>query len=182
MRRAIWLAALLLPLGGCYVEPAGPTYGYGPPGYPPGPPPTYDPYGVGYPGYSYNGGAPTYMDAGVAVPLVLFGGQWGYYDHDRHWHRAPDQVSHDLEGRRGGGGQFHSNGAPAGGGGQFHPSGAPRPDSGPQPRSGGFAGPAGFHPTDQAHAGAPPHPAAQATDPRQEGHEQRHDCAQGQHC
>jgi hypothetical protein len=88
MRRAIWLASLLLPLIGCYGEPAGPGYGYGPPGYPPGPPPqAYDPYGGGYPGYSYNGGAPVYLDAGVAMPLVLLGGEWGYYDHGRHWHR-----------------------------------------------------------------------------------------------
>jgi hypothetical protein len=29
MRRAIGPASLLPPLGGCYVEPAGPGYGYG---------------------------------------------------------------------------------------------------------------------------------------------------------
>ncbi len=124
MRRGIWLAAFILPLSGCYVAPPGsgyapqpgygsPGYGYGAPAYaPPGYPPPYDAYS----GYNYDNGAPVIVEGGVSVPLVLFGGEWGYYDRDRHFHRAPDNVRRDIETRRASG-NFRPNPGPPGGGG-----------------------------------------------------------------
>ena len=79
MRIGFALAALLLPLGGCVVpgQPVG--YGYAQPEY-------------GYPGYAYNSGSPTLMVEGASVPLIYFGGSWGYYDGYRRFHRAPEGV------------------------------------------------------------------------------------------
>ncbi len=77
MRRGFVLAALVLPLSGCYVPPGPPGYAqpnYPPPGYPP---PGYDPYGAVYPGYSYNDGSPTLLVDGAVMPLIFFGGGWG---------------------------------------------------------------------------------------------------------
>jgi hypothetical protein len=168
MRRALWLTCLLLPLGGCYVDQPAPGYGYAPPGYPPPPPPpSYDPYAGAYPGYGYNGGAPVYYDAGVAVPLVVFGGAWGYYDHDHHWHRAPEGISRDLEVRRAGGGPYP-------------PGPAPHPEPYPQQRP-GQPGPAAYHPGEPPHPVAPPRPASGAP-PHQEGQEHHRDCPPGQRC
>ncbi|HYZ23397.1 MAG TPA: hypothetical protein VE690_14700, partial [Rhodopila sp.] len=98
MHRKFWAAGLLLALCGCDLNQpssapvygSAPEYGYAPgyapdysPGYypPPGysPPPEYPPSAV-YPGYSYNNGVPTIIEGGAAVPLVFFGGEWGYYD------------------------------------------------------------------------------------------------------
>ena len=78
MRRALTFAALLLPLAGCYVEPAGgPVYAQ--PGYQPGPvqPAPYAYQDDGYPGYYYNDGAPYIVEEGVTLPLIFFGGAWG---------------------------------------------------------------------------------------------------------
>jgi hypothetical protein len=208
MRRELWVAALLIPLSGCYAPPADPGYGYAQPGYPSnGYPPSgypagyeaspYDTDARAYPGYSYNGGAPTYIDGGIAVPLVLFGGEWGYYDHDRHWRRAPDRISHDLEAHRAGGGQFHPNAVPRGEPGfqprpgqlddraAFRPPEQPRPVS-PQaafrpPEQPHFAPPqAAFRPAD------PPRPAFTAPPPAAQQHHEEHgrgrDCPPGQRC
>jgi hypothetical protein len=212
MRRELWIAAILLPLGGCYApaDPgyAQPGYGYGQPGYaqPGYPPPGYpaggyapSPYDQGapvYPGYSYNGGEPTYVDGGVSVPLVFFGGEWGFYDHERHWHHAPDRVSHDLEAHRAGGGQFHPNAVPRGES-NFQPRpGQPggQPDGravfrpGEQPR---LAPPqAAFRPTEPPRP-APPAapfrpaaaaPAAPAPQQHHEEHGRGRDCPPGQRC
>jgi hypothetical protein len=164
MRRALWLLPVLLPLGACYEPPSNGNYGYAQPGYPqpgyppagyaqPGyPPPTYegytavqsDPYGEAYPGYSYNDGAPTFLDAGVTVPLVFFGGAWGYYDHTHHWHRAPDRVARDLDTRRRDGDWHRGGGDPV----HFNPALQPRPG---QP-----GGQAAFHPPPQAVPGGRP--------------------------
>jgi hypothetical protein len=164
MRRVLWLASLLLPLGGCYVAPAGAGYENAPPGYPPAgySPPPYDPYASAYPGYSYNGGSPTFLEGGVAVPLVLFGGEWGYYDHGRHWHRAPEGVSRNLEAHRAGANM------------------APRPEPGHQQRP-GQPGPAAYRPAEGPRPAAAPRPA-QAAPAHQEGHERHRDCPPGQHC
>lgn len=136
MRRDVVLAALLLPLSGCYApQPAGyaqpaaypPGYqyaqpGYQQPGYPqPGyPQPGYDPSGEAYPGYSENGGDPTLLVEGATVPLILYGGGWGYWDSRHSWHHAPDEVSRHLERERAGG--FHRGGE---GFGQQRPEGRP---------------------------------------------------------
>lgn len=202
MRRGLWLVSLLLPLGGCYVTPPATGYGYPPPGYPPGsypppgyaqpgypppgypsggyPPAPYDPYAAAYPGYSYNDGAPTFLDGGIAVPLILFGGEWGYYDRDRHWHRAPEGVTHDLEAHRAaGGGQFHPNAA-------LHadPNLQPRPgQTMAQPRPGQPAGQAPYRPAEQVRPAAAQYSAprpAPAAQPRQE--ERGRECPPGQHC
>jgi hypothetical protein len=179
MRRGVWLAFILLPLGACYVQPQGPNYSYAVPGYPPAgfpPPPPLpaDPYAGAYPGYSYNDGAPVYYDAGVAVPLVLFGGEWGYYDHGHHWHRAPEGVSRDLQ-------------AHWGGGRQFHPNAPPHPEPGNQWRGGPPGGQAAYRPAEPPRAvRAPPVQAApgpaQAAPLGQAEHEHRRDCPPGQHC
>jgi hypothetical protein len=190
MRRGLWLGSLLLPLTGCYVAPSDPGYGYAQPGYPsppPGyplagyPPPSYppggyyapapyDPYAGGYPGYSCNSGAPTILEGGVAMPLVLFGGEWGFYDRDRHWHRAPEGVSRDLEAHRAGGGQFR-------------PGAAPRAEA--YPRSGQPAGQAAYRPAGQPQPSAAPPGAPRAAEagrPQPTEYEHRHDCQSGQRC
>ena len=165
MRRALWWACLLLPLGGCYVDTPAPDYGYAQPGYPP-PPPGSDPYAGAYPGYSYNNGAPVYDDAGVAVPLVFFGGAWGYYDHNRHWHSAPPGISRDMDVRRAGGGPYHPGPPP-------HPEGYPRP---------GQPGPAGYHPGEPPRPNEGPRPGPGAPPHQNEQHEHHRDCPPGQHC
>ena len=95
MWRGLALVVLFLPLSGCEVPPGGP-YDYGAPEYPQ---PAYplgtipDDYGEPvYPGFSYNDGAPVIIEGGMSMPLILLGGEWGYYDRVRHWHRAPDQC------------------------------------------------------------------------------------------
>ena len=117
MRRGIAWAALLLPLTGCYVPPAG--YGAGAGGYsyaPPSYPGTVIGSGEGfdtgdfYPGYAYNGGAPTIIVEGASVPLAYYGGGWGYYDRYRRFQRAPDHVWHHLENRHPGGFGFRGYG------------------------------------------------------------------------
>jgi hypothetical protein len=169
-RHGLWLATLLLPLSGCYMPPTDAGYGYAQPGYPAGgyAPSPYDPY-AGYPGYSESNGTPMYMDGGAPVPLVLYGGEWGFYDSGRHWHRAPEGVSRHMEERRSAGGQFHDN------------PGAHN-ESFSQPRSGQPGGQSGFH---QAAAPPPaaPRPAPTPTaQPRQENHERHRDCPPGQRC
>jgi hypothetical protein len=178
MRRDVVLAALLLPLSGCYApQPAGyaqpaaypPGYqyaqpGYQQPGYPqPGyPQPGYDPSGEAYPGYSENGGDPTLLVEGATVPLILYGGGWGYWDSRHSWHHAPDEVSRHLERERAGGfhrggegfGQQRPEGRPPGGapnGGQnfFHANDQGRPPPAGAPNGGQNS----FHANDQ---GRPP--------------------------
>jgi hypothetical protein len=149
MRRGVVLAALLLPLGGCYAPPSGPPsyaqpgypppspgYGYAqpPPGYQPG---SYDESGNVYPGYNENGGDPTLLVGGAVVPLIVFGGGWGYWDSRHNWHRAPDAVSRHLEERREAGGFRH-------GGDDFSrpgPDDRGRPDGGFRHGEEGFAHP-----------------------------------------
>jgi hypothetical protein len=168
MRRGVWL--LILPLCGCYAAQPGvgyapqPAYGYGSPAYvSPGYPPAYDPYS----GYSYNDGAPEIIEGGVSIPLVLFGGQWGYYDRDRHFHRAPDNVRRDIESHRGYG--------------NFRPNPGPRGGGGPQPWHGQPNGQAAFRPAGPppGHVSGPPPRASAQPQQRPEGH---HNCAPGQHC
>jgi hypothetical protein len=210
MRHGLVLAALLLPLSGCYVAPQSPTYaqpgyavqqpGYPQPGYAPGPDDSDDNV---YPGYSYNDGAPSLYVDGAVMPLVLFGGAWGYYDGGHNWHRAPDAVNRRLEQRRASGATFR----PGGGGGGFQP-GRPAPGGDPyrgqssfrpaepgRPAPGGnpYQGQSSFRPADPGRP-APPsggqggfHPAAApaaaprpAAPPPREEH--RRDCPPGQRC
>lgn len=224
------LGLLLLPLGGCYVPPTQPTdyaqpgyppgtpYGYAQPGYPPDyaqpgypppgyppsgyPPPGYDPYGNVYPGYSDNGGNPTLLVAGAAVPLVLFGGGWGYWDTHHNWHSAPDAVQRHLVQQQAAGG-FH---AVPGGTPQPRPQGRPPPAAGgqtffhantPPPAAPGGgqtffhantppppAAPNGqtfFHGTEQPHPG--PAAASRPAPPAPPPHEEHgHGCPPGQRC
>lgn len=94
MRRGFWLVTVFLPLAGCVVGPdQGQGYGYAQPGYPaggygqaPGYPP---PYGYGGPGYVEEG------------PPVFVGGEWGYYDRERHFRRDGNAERRRMEGRRG---------------------------------------------------------------------------------
>jgi hypothetical protein len=166
-RRGLWLATLLLPLSGCYMAPTDAGYGYAQPGYPTGgyAPSPYDPYAA-YPGYSENNGVPMIMEGGAAVPLVLYGGEWGFYDSGRHWQRAPEGVSRHMEERRATGGQFH-------------PNSGPHEEFQHQPRPGQPAGQSAFRPAAAPAAAPSPAPAAQ---PRQEGHERSRGCPTGQHC
>lgn len=222
MRPGVWLTALTLPVGGCYLPPAdapayAPGYGYAQPGYPapggpqpgypapgypppgdiqggyspsgypppgyaaPGYPPAgYDPYGNGYPGYSYNGGAPTFAVDGGVVPLVLVGGAWGYWDHGHAWHRAPDEVSRNLERQRAGG--F----SPGGGGFERPgPQGRP-PQSGPQNGGQQTGGPQNggqnyYHASGQPQPAAAARPVA-AQQPTHEEHNRNRECPPGQRC
>jgi hypothetical protein len=172
MRSGLVLAALVLLLSGCYAPQSGPGYDYAQPGYPPGPgygevPPGYPadaggyyapgPYGAPvYPGYSENNGVPTIIEGGAALPLVLMGGEWGYYDSGRHWHHAPDAVSRHLEERRGSAAAFHPGGPPR----HDNPQ-QPRPDGRPPGQPNGQ--PSFFHSNEPGRQPAPPpgslHPA-----------------------
>jgi hypothetical protein len=131
MRHGFMLAALLLPLAGCYVPPDSSGYGYAQPGYAVTP---TDPYGNVYPGYDYNDGAPTLYVDGAVMPLIFFDGGWGYYDRGRSWHRAPDNVSRNLEQRRAGGGAYRSGGQDYR---QPHPSFGGQEHQQPRPSFGG---------------------------------------------
>jgi hypothetical protein len=207
MRRGFWLAALLPMLNGCYIPPDNGGYGYGQPGYPPGGygqpeyvqpgygQPAYDPYAA-YPGYGEYNGVPSMMESGVSVPLVLFGGEWGFYDSGRRWHRAPEGISRHMEERQRGGGGFHSNEGPRGGGG-FHSNEAPRGGGFGQPRQEGrpggerFGGPAAFRPAEPqrsmqqaapVHSAPSPAAAAPAAQPRGPEHERTRGCPTGHNC
>ena len=94
MRRALALAALLLPLAGCYAPPG--ANGYGEAGYQG---PAYADQQYTYAGYDYNDGSPYMNYEGAQVPLVVYGGYWGFYDGSRRFHRAPDSVGRHLESR-----------------------------------------------------------------------------------
>jgi len=191
MRHRLALVALLLPLSGCYVAPQAPVYGqpgygYAQPGYPqPGyPAQPYDPNAGIYPGYSYNDGDPTLYVDGAVMPLVLFGGSWGYYDAQHNWHRAPDAVGRHIEQQRAAGGGFHP-GAPQG----RAPQGAdpyrggqssfrPNEPARAAPAAPSYGGQSSFRPAEAARpapAAAPrPAPAAQP--------ERRRECPPGQRC
>lgn len=171
MRYGLALAALLLPLSGCYVTPVGQAgYGYAQP---------TDPYGNIYPGYAYNDGAPTLMVDGAVMPLTFFDGGWGYYDGRHGWHRAPDSVGHHLEQQRAGGENFH------GGGGyqQGRPGGAQYQQQGIHPTAGGqpqYRGqPGGQSQGIRPISGAQP----QSRPAQQPAHEEhRRSCEPGQRC
>jgi hypothetical protein len=93
--------ALLMTLGGCYLPPGEqPGYGYAQPGYPGvAPAGVYGESVETDPGYSYNDGSPTMMVEGAPMPLIFFGGSWGYYDGERRFRRAPERVWRHLESR-----------------------------------------------------------------------------------
>jgi len=161
MRQGLALVALLLPLSGCVVPPPQPVgygYGYPQPGYPFGEP--------AYPGYSYNAGSPSLYVEGATVPLIFYGGGWGYWDGYHRWHRAPEGIGRDLEHRHPGGFGYR----PWGGGQFARPEGG-RPDGwrsdGGRPggfrqegfRQGGPPPGGGFRPganPSAGHPGAPP--------------------------
>ena len=113
MRRTTTLAVplLLMGLGGCVAPPPSGVYGYpgaySQPGYPGAgygyPGAAYSDGGDIYPGYNYNAGAPSIVVEGSSVPLIYYGGSWGYYDGYRRFHRAPDSVWRHLETRHPGG-------------------------------------------------------------------------------
>jgi hypothetical protein len=191
MRQAFVLAALLAPLGGCYVPPQpAPTYGYAAPGYPaPGyQPPGYapDPYAVqAEPGFDYNNGVPVIIEGGATVPLVLLGGEWGYYDRERHWRRAPDQVYRRMEQYQHQGWAGHPGAPPPHFEGHPPPRYEGRPYEGHPPYGGGRYG--GPPPEAMRPAAAPyqrPAPPPQAAPQQREQHEQHYNrgCQPNQRC
>jgi hypothetical protein len=143
MRYHFALVALLLPLSGCDVPPdqAGYGYGYPQPGYGAG----YAQPDYGYPGFSYYDGSPALAVGGSTVPLIFYGGGWGYWDGGHNWHHAPEGVARNLDRRFPGGSGYHAwGGSPAthlggpswGEGWQGHPGGLP-PGGGWQGHAGG---------------------------------------------
>ena len=201
MRPGLALAALLLPLSGCVVPPQPLGYGYGYPqgGYPQGgypqpayPQPAYPQAGYPQPGidyadqgYAYNDGSPTMVVEGATLPLIFYGGGWGYWDGYHRWHRAPEGVERHLNDRFPGGAGYH----PWGGGQPGRPEGqrvggypgggnswANRPGGGGPGGGGQGAGPGGgFRPQGQApvqRAAAPvaARPAAAPERHREEDH------------
>ena len=180
MRRISILAALLLPLAGCYVPPDGDgAYGYA------------QPYGPGdYSGYQYNDGSPYMNYEGAEVPLIFYGGDWGFYDRDRRFHRAPDDVRRHLEERnpRGYDARPFGGRPPMTGGGYQQPP--PPPQYRPNPVAPAFTAPYArpapppFRPAappPARFAPPPPRPVAPTARPP-ERHEERHgrDCPPGQ--
>jgi hypothetical protein len=96
---------------------------------------------------------------------VLLGGEWGYYDRDRHWRRAPEDVHRRMEDRRAGGGPGRPEAPRAAPGRPEPPRAAPgRPDA---PRAFPASAPA---------RAVPP----QAPPPRREEHERRRECPRDQ--
>lgn len=190
MYRGFWLAVLLLPVGGCYVTPSDTGYaqpGYPPPGYPNG---GYapDPYAA-YPGYNYNDGAPTIVEGGAPVPLVLYGGEWGYYDSGRRWHRAPEGVSRDLQAHGGPGGDHrdeHGGGYRGdhrdehGGEGRPPPTALSQPvaPARPPPGGGRYSGSA-YRPGEPPRSGPPPSGGPRPANPEPP---RQHECPPGQRC
>jgi hypothetical protein len=164
MRSKPWLLVPLIALAGCVAQP-GP---YAAPGY--AQPYPAGPYDQAYPGYDYTSGAPTYIEGGVPVPLILFGGEWGHYDRERRWRRAPEPVHRHLEERRAGGGfrPYERQGEPQ----RFAPPGPPRE----QQRFVPAAAPREQHRFEPAaaprQAGPPP--------ARHEERERRRECPNGQ--
>ena len=203
MRRGPIFAMILLPLAGCVPPPGGPGYGYG--GYPQpyqgggSAPPVYGDPNAGYSGYAYNDGAPYIVEEGVTLPLIFFGGAWGYYDRERHFRRAPEHVYRELQSRHPGGSGarvFSGQAAPPhfNGGGQaaphFNGGGQAQP---PHFNGGGQAQPHFNAPPPVQHTqpsfAAPPHHAAPVAAPpvqhtappaRQEEHRGRQQCPPGQ--
>ena len=188
MRHGFVLAALLLPLAGCYVPPQpAPNYGYAAPGYPPPgypprdyaqpgyPPPAYD-TGV-YPGYSYIDGAPTLFVEGAVVPLIVVGGAWGYYDSHHYWHHAPDPVAHNLAQRYPGGAAYHP------GGGGYPPPRPPGAGYYPHPVPAAGAEPYRGQPQGQPQPNrAPPPQGRPAPQAEHEEHQRSRECPAGQRC
>jgi hypothetical protein len=150
MRRSLTFAILLLPLAGCYAPPPADGYGYGyqQPAYQPVP---YAEPQDAYPGYDYNDGSPYLTVDGAAMPLIFFGGFWGYNDSYGHFHRAPDRVGRNLESRFPHGQGFQ----PRGGGWR-----APPPRQGWQGGGGGGGPPPRFEQRPAPAAAPPPHFAA----------------------
>ena len=204
MRRGPIFAMILLPLAGCVPPPGGPGYGYG--GYPQPyqgggyAPPVYGDPNAGYSGYAYNDGAPYIVEEGVTLPLIFFGGAWGYYDRERHFRRAPEHVYRELQSRHPGGAGarvFSGQAAPPhfNGGGQAAP---PRFNGGGQAQpphfNGGgqaqphFNAPPPVQHTQPSFAAPPQHTAPVAAPPvqhtappaRQEEHRGRQQCPPGQ--
>ena len=121
MRHGLTLAALLLPLAGCVVPPPPLGYGYGyrtawlsgPRLSATGLPRRYP--DVGYPGFAYYDDSPTLYVDGAIMPLIFYGGGWGYWDRGHQWHRAPAGVEGHLNQRFPGGAGYHPwGGGPAG--------------------------------------------------------------------
>ncbi len=176
MRHGLTLAFLLVPLAGCVVPPVAPYSSY--PGAYPGP---YAGAEGGYPGYAYNDGSPTLLVEGATLPLIFYGGGWGYWDGYHRWHRAPEGVGRHLEGRYPGGvgfrgyggggfagrpegfrGGYPAGGYPAGGGrGWGGGGGRPisAPVAGPRPGGGGFVGRPAFTPAARPAAAPAARPA-----------------------
>jgi hypothetical protein len=163
MRRGLWLAAMLLPFGGCDLTPSDPGYGYAQPGYPAGgyyAPAPYDPYAA-YPGYpGYNGAA--------------IGGGFGFYDSGHRWHGDREQDRREQEGR------FHHDG-----GAHNQPSFQPGPDGRPAHPGERHDGQAAFRPPEPQRPMAAPHPApaaipAPAAQPQRS--EVHRSCPPGQRC
>jgi hypothetical protein len=109
--------------------------------------------------------------AGAAVPLVVVGGSWGYYDAYRGWHRAPDQVNRDIERQRAGAAVYHP-------GAEAHPQGRPPAAPGGYPQARPAGGPDPYH--GQPQYRPPPQQARPA--PEHEEHERNRDCQPGQRC
>jgi hypothetical protein len=139
MLQRLALAALLLPLTGCVVppQPVGYGYGYPQPGYPG--------TDYAYPGYAYNDGSPTIAVEGATLPLIFYGGGWGYWDGYHRWHRAPEGLDRHLNQRFPGGAGYRPWG-----GGQIGRSEGFRPEGFREgSRVGGYpagGSPGGFRP------------------------------------
>jgi hypothetical protein len=166
MRRGLWLAAMLLPFGGCDVTPSDPgyDYGYAQPGYPAGGYYAPGPYAA-YPGYPGYDGA------------VVGGGFGGFYDSGHRWHgERREQERRESEGH------FHHDGAAHG-----QPSFQPGPDGRPAHPGARPGGQAAFRPPEPQRSMAAPRPApaaipAPAAPPQPQRSEVHRACAPGKPC
>jgi hypothetical protein len=158
-----------------YPPPAYAQPGYAQPGYPPPgyAPPPYDPNAAVYPGYSESGGVPVFIDGGIALPLILYGGEWGYWDRDRHWHRAPDPIARHLSERPAPGWSGHPGSPP--------PAAAYAPPRHDEPRP--LTSTATYRAPEPAHPATAPYAAPRPAPASPPPQERRRDCPSNQpHC
>jgi hypothetical protein len=114
--------------------------------------------------------------------LILYGGEWGYWDRNRQWHHAPDPVARQLNERQSAGWSGHPGGAASPAGGYQQPRYQSPP---PVPGNDRYGGAPAYRAPDPVRPAAAPYAAprplaAPATQPAPPERERNRECPQGQ--